>query len=157
AAAQVPGMQPVAVFAAEQQFRHQTVLEHVRRAPFAGDLYVVGEMPGEVVGEKLRTTIDLPPPQHIVTVVIERKYAPRAVPIGGSETVHIKALGAAVHGMETRIARAPEHFLRLDDLDDLRMTGIWLDVKDVDTRGAQAGHDQVPPLDMRMRRIGAQR
>src|SRR3546814_9403839 len=62
-AAKVPDMKLVPVLAAEKQVRHEAVLDHVRRAPLAGDLGVAAQMPGKVVGQALRPAVDLPAPE----------------------------------------------------------------------------------------------
>jgi hypothetical protein len=49
------------------------------------------------------------------------------------------------------------NIVRLDHFDDLGCTGIWLGVEDMNARRAQARHDQITPLDVRMRRIGTKR
>jgi hypothetical protein len=54
------------------------------------------------------------------------------------------------------IAGAPGERLGLDDLHDLRLARIRLRVEDVDARGIDPRHDQIPPLHVRVRRVGAQ-
>ena len=60
---QVPEMQAAAVFRAEQDLRHQALLERIGRAPFAGDQGVVAEVPPGIVGKLLLAAIDLPRPR----------------------------------------------------------------------------------------------
>src|SRR5688572_21959537 len=74
---QVPEMQPAAIFRAEQDFRDEAVLEHVRRAPFAGDERIMAEMPPCVIGELLRPAIDLPLAANIEGFVIHQENAAR--------------------------------------------------------------------------------
>ena len=57
------------------------VLDHVGRAPFAGDRDVLAEVPPEVVSEILRAAIDLPPAEHVEALVIEQEDSARAVAV----------------------------------------------------------------------------
>ena len=59
-AAQIPEMDGVAVFVAEQVLGHDAVLELRRQAPFAGHHVVARQVPPEVVMQLLRAAIDLP-------------------------------------------------------------------------------------------------
>ena len=58
---------------------------------------------------------------------------------------------------EGAISRACEEFLWFDDFHDRGIPRIGLDIQDVDSRRADAGHNQVASLDMRMRGIGTKR
>ena len=58
--------------------------------------------------------------------------------------------------VRARVAGLLGDLLRLDHLDDLRVARVGLGVEDVDARGAQARHDEVAPLDVRMRRVRAE-
>ena len=89
--------------------------------------------------------------------MVEEEDAARAVSVRGAEPVHINALRAAMHRVRPRIAGAPDDFLGLDDLYDLGRPRIGLGVEHVNARGAQTGDDEIAPLDVRMRRVGAQR
>jgi hypothetical protein len=60
AAPQIPHMHPVSVFLAEQELRHDAPLDHTGRSPLAGEQDIVPEMPPEIVGQLLRSPIDLP-------------------------------------------------------------------------------------------------
>ena len=53
------------------------VLDHVRRAPLAGEHGVVAEVPPEVVGELLRAAVDLPGAQRVEASWSSRKHAAR--------------------------------------------------------------------------------
>ncbi len=57
---QIPDVQFVAVLSGQQQLRVDTVLHHVRRAPFGGDHGVVPEVPPEVIGQTLRAVDPFP-------------------------------------------------------------------------------------------------
>src|SRR5439155_12256029 len=78
---EIPEMQLMAVFAAEQEFGDEAVLEHVGRAPFAGHDRVVAEMPPHVVGEMLRAAIDLPAAKHLEALVIHHEDAAGPLPL----------------------------------------------------------------------------
>src|SRR5688572_4544749 len=104
APAQIPHMEVVPVLPAEQEVRHESVLDHVRRAPLAGDLHVMPEMPGEVVGEMLRAAIHFPAPEHVERIVIEHEEATGTVAVGRAEGAHVDAFGPAVKRMRPRVA-----------------------------------------------------
>ena len=71
--AQVPEVQAVAVLAVEQQLGLHPGLDHVRRAPLAGDHRVVAEVPPEVVVQVLLAAVDLPAAEHVEGVVVEHE------------------------------------------------------------------------------------
>ena len=79
AAAQVPDVQVVAVLVGEQQLGLDAALDHVRRAPLAGEQRVVADVPPDVVGQVLRAAVDLPAPARAEVVVVEQEHAARAV------------------------------------------------------------------------------
>src|SRR3546814_8947295 len=98
-AAKVPDMKLVPVLAAEKQVRHEAVLDHVRRAPLAGDLGVAAQMPGKVVGQALRPAVDLPAPEDVEAVVVKKEDAARPVAVGSAEGAHRDALRATIQCM----------------------------------------------------------
>jgi hypothetical protein len=151
ALAQVPDVELVAILAAEQQLRDDAALDHVRQAPLARQQLVVADVPPHVVGELLRAAVDLPLAERIERVVVEQEDAAGALAVGRAQRRHVEPVGAAVDRVRAAVAGALGDVLRLDDLDDPRLRGIVLDVDDVDPRRAQAGHEEVAPLDMRMR------
>ena len=75
---EVPEVQRMAVLLAEQQFRHQAVLDHRGGAPLAGDQRVLVQVPPGVVGQVLRSAIGLPGAQHVEGVVVEQRDPARA-------------------------------------------------------------------------------
>ena len=153
---QIPEVQLAAVFGAEQDFRHEPVLERVGRAPFAGDHRVVAEMPPGVIGELLRPAVDLPAAERLEGLVVHEKNAAGRLALGVAERRDVDALRAAMDRVRARVAGLFGDLLRLDHLDDLRVPRIGLGVEDVDARRAQPRHDQIAPLDMRMRRVRAE-
>ena len=153
---QIPEMQPPAVFGAKQHFRDQPVLECVGRAPLAGDQRVVAEVPPGIISEILRPAIHLPLPEHVEGLVIHQEDAARSLALAVAEGGDIDALGAAMHRMRARVTGLVGDFVRLNHLDDLRVSRIGLGVEDVDARRPQARHHQIAALDMRMRRVGTQ-
>ena len=153
---QIPEMQPPPVFAAEQDFRNQALLEGVGRAPFAGDHGVMAEMPPEVIGQFLRTAVHFPLTHDLETLRIEQENAARRLAFPVAERVDVDAFRTAMDGVQPGISRLFGHLLRLDDLDNLRVTRIGLGVDDMQARRTQAGHDEIAALHMRMRRIRAE-
>src|SRR5580698_7729991 len=83
---EIPDMQTMSVLTAQQQLGIHTVLDHVRRAPLAGDCDVVTQMPREVITEVLRTTFDLPSAHGLKVVVIEGKDSARAIAAGRAQS-----------------------------------------------------------------------
>lgn len=53
------------------------------------------------------------------------------------------------------ISRRLDDLFRLDDLEDFQVARIWLGLDDIDARRTQSGHDEITPLDMRMRSVRA--
>src|SRR5512132_859904 len=153
---EVPEMQAPAVFAAEQNFRDETVLKRIWRAPLAGDHRVVAEMPPRIVTELLRPAIALPAAERIEALLIHDEYAAGCFAVLVSEGCDIDAPGSAMDGMRAGIAGLFGKLRRLDHLHDFRRTRIGLGVENIDARGAQPGHDEVASLHMRMRRVRAQ-
>ena len=84
------------------------------------------------------------------------KIAARPVAVRRAEGADVDAVGSAVDGVPVGVAGLRRHLLRLDRLDDLGLGRVGLGVDDVDARGAEAGHDQVAPLDVRVRRVRAE-
>ena len=62
---EVPEVDGVAVLLAQQQLRHDAVLDHRRAAPLAGDEDVLVEVPPGVVVEVLRPAVGLPGAQDV--------------------------------------------------------------------------------------------
>src|ERR1700685_2936777 len=94
--AEVPDMQAVSVLATQQQLGIQAVLDHVRRAPFAGDRDVVSQMPGEIVAEILRAAVDFPPAQRLEGVVIQGEDSSGTVTARRAQRAHVDAVGTAM-------------------------------------------------------------
>src|SRR5215207_8396467 len=62
---EVPEVDRVPVLLAQQQLRHDPVLDHRRTAPLAGDQHVLVEVPPGVVVEVLRPAVGLPGAQDV--------------------------------------------------------------------------------------------
>src|SRR4029078_8238032 len=97
---QIPEMQPPAILTAEQDFRHQTVLEGIRGAPFAGDHGVMAEMPPEIIGELLRSAIHLPLAEHIEAFRVEQEDAAGFFALRIAERVDVNAFRSAMDGVD---------------------------------------------------------
>jgi hypothetical protein len=89
--------------------------------------------------------------------VVEQENSARAAAVGTAHRAYVDRVGATMERMRAAIARARRDFFGLDHFDDLRRARVRLGIDDVDARGAQAGHQQVTALDVRMGRIGAER
>jgi len=153
---EIPKMQAPAVFAAEQDLRHQSIFECFGRAPLAGDHGIETEVPPRVVAKLLWATLDFPAAERLERLVIHDKDAARRLAVLVAERGHIDATGAAMHGVRPRVAGLLGDLLRLDDLDDLRFARIGFGIKDVNARRAQAWNDKIAPFDVWMRCIWAQ-
>jgi hypothetical protein len=130
----------VAVLAAQQQLRHETVLDHGRCAPLGGDEHVAGQVPPEVVRE----------------VLVPAVAFPRAAYLEGGVVQDRDAVRAAGHGVRPGVAGLAGQFLGRDLLDQDGVARIVLGVEHVDPRRPQAGHDEIPALHVRVRRGRAQ-
>ncbi len=153
---QIPEMQPTPVLGAQQHLGDQAVLESIRRTPFAGHHRVVSEMPPGIIGEVLRSTVHFPLASDVEALVIHQEDAARPLAFSIAEGGDVDALGPAMDGVRSRIARFVGDLLGFDHLDDRGLARIGLGVEDVNARGAQARHDQIAPLHVRMWRVGAQ-
>src|SRR5215204_5146629 len=107
--AQVPDVQLVTIAALQEYLGVEPAFDHVRRAPLAGDHGVVAQVPPEVVGKVLRTTLDLPSPQRVKALVVHNEDTTRAIPVRSTKRTHINALRTAVDGVGAAVAGAVVH------------------------------------------------
>src|ERR1700751_3141605 len=149
-------MQASAVFAPEQNFGNEAVLERVGGAPFAGDHRVVAEGPPRVITKLLRSAGGLPAAEGLESLVIHDEAAAGRLAVLVSEGRDIDAAGSAVDGMRAGIAGLVRKLRRLDDLDDFRRPRIGFGVENVDARGAQTRDHEVASLHMGVWRVRAQ-
>ena len=131
---QIPNVHLMTVFAAQEQIGLQSVFDHVRGAPFAGQQRVETEMPPEIVLEKLWTPVHLPLTQNVERFAIEHENAARAVAIGRSERANVNAFRSTVNRVWTRIIRARKNFFWLDHFGDLRFSRVGLSVDNMNAR-----------------------
>src|SRR5262249_56914094 len=101
---EIPEMKPPAIFAAEQHFRHEPVLERIGRAPFARHHGVVAEMPPAVIGELLRPAFDLPAAERLEAFVVHDEDAAGRRAVLVAERGYINAARSAVNRGRARIA-----------------------------------------------------
>ena len=153
---QVPEVQPASVLAAEQDFGNQTVLEGIRCSPLAGHHRVVAEVPPEIIGQFLGTAIDLPFAEDVEAFGIEQENPAGRLAFGVAESIDVDAFRSAVDRVHPGIAGFLGDLLGLDHLHDLRIARIGLGIEDVQSRRAQARHDEVAPLHVRVRGVRAQ-
>ena len=150
-----PEVEVVAELAAEQVLGVEAVLEHRRRGPFGGDHGVVVQVPPAVVGEELVAAVVLPGADDVEGVVVEQGDPARAVvAVGAAEVEQEDAAGAAVDGVGPGVAGLGGQLLGGDLVDHLGVAGVGLGVQHIDPRGADAGDDQVAPLQRRRGRRG---
>ena len=84
-------MDGVAVLLAQQQLRHDAVLDHRRAAPLAGDQHVLVEVPPGVVVEVLRPAVGLPGAQDIEGLVIEQRDPARPIVVALTAVQSVRA------------------------------------------------------------------
>ena len=92
-------------------------------------------MPPEVVGELLRAAVYFPASQGLEGVVVHDEDATGAVAVGRANSAYVDAVGSAVEGVGTAVARTLVQFVRFYGLDDLGLSGVGLGVDDVDVGG----------------------
>src|ERR1051325_8950177 len=88
--------------------------------------------------------------------MVHDEYPAGALPLGVSERTDVDAAGTAMDGMWPRIPGAIGDLLGSDGLDEFGLSRIWLGIDDVDVRGTEPRSDEVTPLDVGMRSIGAE-
>src|SRR5829696_7431555 len=130
--AQVPDMKLMTIAALQEYLGVEPALDHIRRAPLAGDHGVVAQVPPEVVGEVLWSPLDLPSSQRVEAFVVHDEYAPRSFAIGCTKSTHINALRAAMDGVGAAVARTLVHLVGFYHLDDARLPRVGLGVDDVE-------------------------
>src|SRR5437667_9586655 len=101
---QIPDMDLMAVFTIEQQFGDQPVLDHIRRAPLAGDHRVMAEMPPEVVCQVLRAVIRFPWALNIEARVVHGKHAARSIAVRGAERADIDGIGTTMNRVRAAVS-----------------------------------------------------
>src|SRR6266403_4706908 len=139
--AQIPHMHLMPVFTAYQEIGLHTVLDHVRRAPFAAEQRVESQVPPKIVMQKLTATVDFPLTEDFERLTIEHENAAGALAVGISERANVNGFRPAVNRVRTRIIRARENFLRLDHFDDLWFSRVGLRIDDVNPGGPDPRHD----------------
>ena len=154
--AQVPHVQAASVLAREQELGVDAVLHHVGCAPRARHHRVEAEVPPHVVGQFLRSAIELPATAYVKRFRIEDERAARTVSVERAKRAHVDAFRSAVHRVRRGIAGVPGERLSLDRLDDPRLPGVGLRVEDVDARRVDTRHHEITSLHVRMRRVRAQ-
>src|SRR6266567_8351115 len=97
AAAQVPDVHLMAIFAAEEQVGLKSVFDHIRRAPFACEKRVESKMPPEIILKKLRAAIQFPLTENVERFAIEHENAAWAVAIRRPKRAHVDAFWPAVN------------------------------------------------------------
>src|SRR5262249_25057886 len=154
---QIPDMNAAPIFATEENLRFQPFLKHVGSPPFAGDHRVVTEMPPEVIGQVLWSPVHFPLSKRLEGFTIDQEDASWPASLWRPQSADIDAFRPTMNGMGPGVAGAFHDFFRLDDLDDFGFAGIRFGIEDVNTRRAQPGHNQVTPLDVRIRSVWTNR
>src|SRR6516164_11703845 len=127
--AQIPEMKGVAVFIRQQVLRDNSVLELRRQRPLAGHHVIARQIPPEIVMPGLRTAVDLPATEDLEGLAIHDEHAwrtVRAILAAAAERADVNAFRSAMDGVRPRVARLLEHFLRFDDLVNLRLGRVGL-------------------------------
>src|SRR5207248_10529367 len=121
------------------------------------DRRVVAEVPPEVVRKLLGAAVDLPAALDRERVVVDHEDAARSVAVGVAERAHVDPIRTAVDGVGSAVAGTVGDLFRFDRMDELGLLGSGSDVEDVDARRTQPGNEQVAPLHVWMRGVGAKR
>ena len=148
ALAQVPEVDRVAVFVAEQILGDEAALELRRQAPFGTDHVVLRQVPPEIIVLVLLAAIHLVLADDLERLAIHDEDARRAVGAILAATAKardIDALGAAMNGVGARIAGLGEQLFGFDGLVNLGPQRLF-DVDDIDARRPDARNDQVTPF-----------
>src|SRR5678816_1303041 len=92
------------------------------------------QMPPEVVGQLLRTPVQLPFPEYVEAVVVHYEDPSRSIAVGCSKSAGVDSFRAAMNSVRRGVSGARGQRFRLDHLYDLRFPRIGLGIDDVDTR-----------------------
>src|ERR1700686_3598103 len=104
--AQVPHVEPMAIVTFDQALDAEPVLEHVGRAPLAGDRDVVADVPPEIVSEELRTPVDLPLAEYVEVLMVQQEDSAGTTAVRAAHCAHVDRVGAAMERMRAALARA---------------------------------------------------
>src|ERR1700734_1627656 len=154
--AQIPEVKAVSVLACQQQLRIHAILNHVRRAPLARDGNVISQMPGEVVAKILRAALHFPSSERLKRVMIQRENSSGTVAAWRSKSADVDAIRSAVNCVWSAVAGSLGKPFLFNDLHDLWLARIAFSVNDVNSRRAEARHNQIASLHMGMRSVGAE-
>src|ERR1700739_2141284 len=100
--------------------------------------------------QRLRTTVDLPPSEHLERLAVHDEDTRRSIGTilaTAAERADVDAIRTAVDGVRPRVSSLPEDFLRLDDLVNLRLGRIRFGIHDINARRPDAGDDQIAPFE----------
>ena len=120
------------------------------RRPLARHHVIARQVPPEIIVQFLRTAIDLPPSEDLEGLAVHDEDAGRSIGTilaTAAERADVDAFRPAVNRVRPRVAGLLEDLLGLDDLVNLRLRGIRFGIHDVNSRGADAGDDEVAPLE----------
>src|SRR5437899_10592453 len=135
ASTQSPDMHLMSIFAAEEEVRLQSVFDHIRRAPFATQQRVEPQMPPEIVMQKLWAPTHLPLTKDFERLTIEHENTPTAFAIGCSKRANVNAFRPALNRVRTPIVSARRDLLRVDHLNDLRLSRARLELEELTRPG----------------------
>ena len=155
--AHIPNVEMVSILTGKQFFRDETVFHHPGRPPLAGDHGVLGDVPPEVIGQRLRGTLFFPRSFDRKGLVVEGKDAAGTVAIGRAERVDIDVIRATVDGVRATVATLFVDLFCFDHLDNARLARVGLGVDDINARRTQPRQQQITPLDMGVGRPGTER
>ncbi len=131
----VPEVQPVPVFAAEQQLGDDSVLDHRRGRPLRCHQHVVIDVPPDVVRQVLVASVLLELADDVKIRVVEQGHPAGAVlAVGAAQAGDVQVAGAAVHGVRAGVASPLAEFGRPEHLRDLGRRRVGLRVENIDAR-----------------------
>ena len=133
---QIPEVNSVAIFIAEQILGNDAFLELRWQRPFARYHVVAWQVPPEIVVLVLRSPVHLPAAEHIERLAVHDEDSWRAdCPVWPTtaDRGDIDAFRPTMDRVGPGIARLAEYLLRLDDLVDLCLCGVRLGVDHVNS------------------------
>src|ERR1700674_478740 len=116
----------------------------------------MSEVPPKVIGQILWAAVLLPGSLQLKRVGIHQEDTARAVAAGRTEGATIDAVRATMNGVWRCVARLFNKFFRLDYLHDLGMVGVLFGIQDVNPGRADARHNQIATLHVRVRGLRAE-
>src|ERR1700732_2410407 len=102
----IPEVNPMAILVGEQILRHDPVLELRWQRPLARHHVIAWQVPPEIIMQRLRAAIDLPPSENLECLAVHDEDARRSISTilaTAAESADVNAVRPAVHGVRPRV------------------------------------------------------